>query len=118
MLKPVIVWGASGHAKVLSEFLDRIGYDLVAVFDNDPTARSPFPGVPLRIGREGFKYMPGSRIPIVDEAHLQAHQPDRILILPWNLRQEVMAQLGYVREWDGQFVTAVPTLAVTKGISA
>jgi len=32
------------------------------------------------------KYMPGSRIPIVDEAHLMAHQPDRILILPWNLR--------------------------------
>lgn len=64
------------------------------------------------------KLMPGSRIPIVDEAHLKAHQPDRILILPWNLRQEVMAQLAYVREWGGQFVTAVPALAVTQGLSA
>lgn len=59
------------------------------------------------------KFMPGSRIPIVDEAHLKVHQPDRILILPWNLRQEVMAQLAYARKWGGQFVTAVPAFAVT-----
>lgn len=64
------------------------------------------------------KFMPGSRIPIVNEAHLQAHRPDRILILPWNLCTEVIAQLDYVRDWGGQFVTAVPTLAVTGGVSA
>ena len=58
------------------------------------------------------KYMPGSRIPIVDEAHLRAHRPDRILILPWNLCEEVTAQLGYVRDWRGQFVTAVPALTL------
>jgi len=56
------------------------------------------------------KYMPGSRIPIVDESYLKAHRPDRVLILPWNLRQEVMDQLDYVRAWGGQFVTAVPEL--------
>ncbi|MBK9238268.1 MAG: class I SAM-dependent methyltransferase [Rhodoferax sp.] len=61
------------------------------------------------------KFMPGSRIPIVDEAHMRAHQPDRVLILPWNLHEEVMAQLAYVRGWDGQFVTAVPTLRVSAG---
>jgi 2-polyprenyl-3-methyl-5-hydroxy-6-metoxy-1,4-benzoquinol methylase len=60
------------------------------------------------------KCMPGSRIPIVDEAHLKADRPDLILILPWNLREEVMAQLAYVREWGGQFVTAVPALEVSK----
>ncbi len=64
------------------------------------------------------KFMPGSRIPVVDEAHLKVHQPDRILILPWNLRQEVMAQLAYARKWGGQFVTAVPAFAVTQGLSA
>ena len=58
--------------------------------------------------------MPGSRIPIVDEAHLKADRPDLILILPWNLREEVMAQLAYVQEWGGQFVTAVPALEVSK----
>ena len=58
------------------------------------------------------KYMPGSRIPIVGEAHLRAHRPSHVLILPWNLKDEVMAQLSYIREWGGQFVTAVPTLQV------
>lgn len=62
------------------------------------------------------KYMPGSRIQIVDEAYLKAHQPDRILILPWNLRQEVMEQLGYVHAWGGQFVTAVPKIELHKVI--
>lgn len=61
------------------------------------------------------KRMPGSHIPIVDEAHLKADKPDLILILPWNLREEVMSQLDYVREWGGQFVTAVPVLEVSKG---
>jgi SAM-dependent methyltransferase len=60
------------------------------------------------------KCMPGSRIPIVDEAHLKADRPDLILILPWNLREEVMAQLAYVKAWGGQFVTAVPRLEVSK----
>jgi hypothetical protein len=58
--------------------------------------------------------MPGSRIAIVDEAHLKSHRPDFILILPWNLKEEVMSQLAYVQEWGGQFVTAVPALEVLK----
>lgn len=68
---------------------------------------------PAKLG----KFMPGSRIPIVDESHLKMHQPDRILILPWNLRQEVVAQLAYARQWGAQFVTAVPAFAVTHGLS-
>ena len=58
------------------------------------------------------QYLPGSRIPIVDEAHLRAHRPDRVLILPWNLRSEVAAQLDYVRGWGGLFAVAVPRLEV------
>ena len=58
------------------------------------------------------KFMPGSRIPIVDEAHLQRHRPDRVLILPWNLGDEVIKQLDYIREWGGQFVTAIPQLRI------
>lgn len=58
------------------------------------------------------QYLPGSRIPIVDEARLRAHRPDRVLILPWNLRDEVAAQLADVRSWGGQFVVAVPRLEV------
>jgi SAM-dependent methyltransferase len=57
--------------------------------------------------------MPGSRIPIVNEAHLKADRPDRVLILPWNLRDEITTQLAYIRDWGGQFVTAVPRLQLS-----
>ncbi len=59
------------------------------------------------------KYLPGSRIPIVGEERLQEARPDCIVILPWNLREEVMAQLDYARAWGARFVTAVPALEVT-----
>jgi hypothetical protein len=58
------------------------------------------------------KFLPGCRIPIVAEAQLKQTQPDYIVILPWNLRNEVMEQLAYVRDWGGQFVVAVPSLQV------
>jgi SAM-dependent methyltransferase len=58
------------------------------------------------------KFLPGCRIPIMTEAYLKENQPDYVVILPWNLREEVMAQLAYIREWGGRFVTAVPALEV------
>ncbi len=56
------------------------------------------------------KFMPGSRIPIVAEEYLKQKKPDYVVIFPWNLREEVMAQLAYIREWGGLFVTAVPNI--------
>lgn len=61
------------------------------------------------------KFMPGSRIPIVTESHLIEDRPNLIWILPWNLRDEVMTQLHYAREWRAKFVTAVPRLEVLDG---
>ncbi|MBX9868771.1 MAG: methyltransferase domain-containing protein, partial [Burkholderiaceae bacterium] len=58
------------------------------------------------------KLMPGSRIPIVGLAHLLADKPDRVLILPWNLREEIMADLASIREWHARFVVAIPTLQI------
>jgi len=58
------------------------------------------------------QYLPGSHIPVVSEAHLRAHKPQRILILPWNLRSEVADQLDYTRSWGAQMVVAVPRLEV------
>jgi SAM-dependent methyltransferase len=58
------------------------------------------------------KYMPGSRIPIVKEDFLQSAKPDYIVILPWNLKTEVVQQLEYIKGWGGQFVTAIPQLEV------
>lgn len=58
------------------------------------------------------KYLPGSRIPIVAEEYLRRDRPDRVLILPWNLREEVMEQLAYIGDWGGKFVLAIPTLTI------
>ncbi|MGE4239667.1 methyltransferase C-terminal domain-containing protein [Ramlibacter sp.] len=58
------------------------------------------------------KFMPGSRIPIVGEATLWEDKPDYVVILPWNLKTEVTAQLAGARAWGCRFVTAVPSLEV------
>ncbi|MXV17396.1 class I SAM-dependent methyltransferase [Hufsiella ginkgonis] len=58
------------------------------------------------------KYMPASHIPVFNEEHLKNEKPDYILILPWNLRDEITAQLAYVREWGGQFVIPIPRIEV------
>jgi sugar O-acyltransferase (sialic acid O-acetyltransferase NeuD family) len=54
-MKTVIFWGATGQALVLHELVSQLGYALVALFDNDPTVRSLFPGVPIYHGRAGFQ---------------------------------------------------------------
>jgi len=58
------------------------------------------------------RFLPGSRIPVRDEAALRAARPDFVLLLPWNLRAEVAAQLAYIADWGGRLVTAVPQLRV------
>ena len=58
------------------------------------------------------KFLPGSRIPIVSPDHLIADQPAWIVILPWNLRDEVIGQMAEARQWGARFVTAIPDLAV------
>lgn len=58
------------------------------------------------------KFLPGCRIPVVAEDRLHERRPDLILVLPWNLRDEVVAQLDYARGWGARFVVAVPALEV------
>jgi len=65
--------------------------------------------VDLNPAKQG-KYLPGSRIPIVPEGYLTAGKPDFVLILPWNIRDEIIKQLSYIRQWNGKFVTLIPAL--------
>jgi SAM-dependent methyltransferase len=58
------------------------------------------------------KFLPGSRIAIVAEDRLRQEQPDFILVLPWNLREEIVAQLSYARAWGAKFVCAIPQLTI------
>jgi hypothetical protein len=57
------------------------------------------------------KYLPGSRIPILTPAVLAERRPDFLLILPWNLADEVILEHSYIRDWGSRFVVAVPQLA-------
>lgn len=57
------------------------------------------------------KWMPGSRIPIVDEPRLRIDKPAIIVILPWNISTEVLTQLAYTREWGAKFVVAQPQVS-------
>jgi SAM-dependent methyltransferase len=71
--------------------------------------------IPYVVDRNPAKqtqYMPGSRIPIVPESRLIEDRPDIVVILPWNLRDELTKQLGYVKDWGGRFVSFVPELTV------
>ena len=57
-------------------------------------------------------FLPGSRIPIFAPDHIRETRPDVLLILPWNLKQEIMEQMADVREWGCRFVVAIPEVTV------
>jgi hypothetical protein len=58
------------------------------------------------------KHLPGSHIPVWSEDELKRCRPDYVLILPWNIKDEIMAQLDYIRAWGGRFVTPVPGVEI------
>jgi SAM-dependent methyltransferase len=94
--RKVAAYGAAAKGNTLLNFAGVRPHLLPYVVDKNPAKQE--------------KYLPGSHIPVVNEAHLRADRPDFVLILPWNLKDEVMEQLAYVREWGGKFVTVVPRL--------
>jgi hypothetical protein len=58
------------------------------------------------------KFLPASHIPVYNEAELKKQQPDYVIILPWNLRDEIIEQLSYIREWGGKFVITIPQMEI------
>ena len=58
------------------------------------------------------RYLPGSHIPILPPAALKERRPDFVLILPWNIMEEIIAAHGYVEDWGGRFVVAVPEFEI------
>ncbi len=96
--KTVAGYGAAAKGNTLMNYAGVRGDLMSFVVDRNPAKQG--------------KFMPGSRIPIVDESYLKQLQPDYVVILPWNLRTEVMNQLGYIKEWNGCFVTVVPALQI------
>lgn len=97
--KQVVGYGAAAKGNTLLNYAgvrpDLLGY----VVDASPHKQG--------------RWLPGSRIPVVTEARIREAHPDFVVILPWNLREEITSQLAYIREWGGKFVTAVPQLVVS-----
>jgi 2-polyprenyl-3-methyl-5-hydroxy-6-metoxy-1,4-benzoquinol methylase len=58
------------------------------------------------------KFLPGTRIPIREPEHVRSTRPDYLLILPWNIKDEVMEKMSYVRSWGGRFVVPIPEVTV------
>ncbi|MCH9610653.1 MAG: hypothetical protein S4CHLAM81_06290 [Chlamydiales bacterium] len=71
--------------------------------------------IPYTVDRNPYKqnrFLPGTKIPIHAPEKIRETKPDYVLILPWNLKEEIMGELAYIREWGGKFVTAIPKLEV------
>lgn len=93
--KRVAAYGAAAKGNTLLNYCGIKGNELISfVVDASPHKQGLF--------------LPGSRIPVVAEERLRQDKPDFVVILPWNIRDEIEAQLAYVREWGCKFVTFVP----------
>jgi hypothetical protein len=71
--------------------------------------------LPYTVDRSPHKqgrYLPGTRIPILSPQRLNETRPDYLLLLPWNLRDEIAEQMAHIREWDGKFVVPIPAVTV------
>ena len=95
----VAAYGAAAKGNTLLNYCG-IGNDRIAfVADRSPAKQG--------------RLLPGSRIPIRAPQDIFEERPDYVLILPWNLRDEITSQLAAIRDWGGRFVTAVPAIHVS-----
>jgi len=96
--KSVAGYGAPGKSATLLHYCG-IGKDLIEY----TVDRSPY--------KQG-RFLPGTHIPIYHPSRIRDTKPDYVVILPWNLKDEIMQQLQFIREWGGRFVVPIPEVAV------
>ena len=96
--KSIVGYGAPGKSATLLHYCG-VGRDLIQYTVDRSTYKQ---------GR----HLPGNRIPIHHPDRIRETKPDYVLILPWNLKDEIMQQLQYIREWGGRFVVPIPRVAV------
>jgi 2-polyprenyl-3-methyl-5-hydroxy-6-metoxy-1,4-benzoquinol methylase len=96
--KTVVGYGAAAKGVTLLNYCG-VGNDFIDYV----TDKSPY--------KQGH-YMPGVRIPIYGPEMIFETKPDYVLILPWNLKKEISAELSAIRDWGGKFVVAIPEVTV------
>jgi len=96
--KTVVGYGAPGKGNTLLNYCG-----IRTDFIDYTVDRNPY--------KQG-KFLPGTHIPIFGPEKIQETQPDYVLILPWNFKEEIMTQVAYIREWGGQFVVPIPEVTI------
>jgi hypothetical protein len=96
--KTVAGYGAPGKSATLLHYCG-IGKDLIEY----TVDRSPY--------KQG-RFLPGTHIPIYHPDRIRETKPDYVVILPWNLKDEILEQLQFIRQWGGHFVVPIPEVTV------
>jgi len=96
--KTIVGYGAPAKGNTLLNYCG-IGIDFIEY----TVDRSPH--------KQGH-YLPGTHIPIYHPDKIKETQPDYVVILPWNLKDEIMKQMDYIQEWNGRFVTLIPEVKI------
>lgn len=96
--KTIIGYGAPGKGNTLLNFCGIRTDFLYFTVDRNPYKQG--------------KFTPGTHIPILDPIRIKEKRPDYVLILPWNLKDEIIEQHSYIREWGGQFIVPIPHVQI------
>jgi hypothetical protein len=96
--RKVAAYGAAAKGNTFLNYCGTGPQDIVASFDANPAKQG--------------KYLPGSHIPILAPDAVAQLKPDDVVILPWNLKDEIMGRLAYVGDWGGRFVIASPEVRI------
>ncbi len=96
--KKVAAYGAAAKGNTFLNYAHIRAPRIEAVFDANPHKQG--------------RFLPGSHVPILAPAEIVTVRPDYLVILPWNLKAEVMEQMALIRDWGGKFVIAVPTIEI------
>ena len=96
--KTVAAYGAAAKGNTFLNYAGVGTGDIVCVFDRNPHKQG--------------RFLPGSHLPILSPDEIDKVRPDYVVILPWNLKDEIMQQLAFIRDWGGRFVTASPETKV------
>lgn len=96
--KSIAAYGAAAKGNTLLNYCG-IGADFIdCVADKNPTKQN--------------RLLPGTRIPVVSPEYIYELQPDYLLILPWNIKNEVIQQMSGIRDWGGKFVVPIPNVEI------
>jgi len=96
--RKIAAYGAAAKGNTFLNYCAATPADIVAVFDASPAKQG--------------RFLPGSHLPILAPDAVREIRPDDLLILPWNLKDEIMGQMAFIGDWGGRFVTASPETKV------